>query len=931
MSYTFTTTQLSKINSLFTEAKDKGADAKGAYAQAYQYVADVLAGKVDQAQGQPAPWSLGKDVQQVQLWFAEAARANAGEGAFATPIWGDTQTQAELRGLGQFSDQKLQLASNQVGFNAFSDIIDPRNEGILPSITAIEKNEATVVQRVLLPDVTNATSDPLLAMTGASSTIIGANTTVQKLSLSFATNSTKYYSAATTSSTQAPSVVNGAEAVNTASFTGTTPNNASLVTTTSAHTAKQAVSSNATVISSAAVSSNVTVSTNATASSNASLSSNVTVSTNATASSNASLSSNATVSSNATLSTNAAVSSNTSTTGTLVASTTDGLGTNGSLNSSATGLVVVQAIEGTDAADVLLGQSFADILLGGAGNDTLAGGGGRDFLMGGAGTDTADYSATVRAVGQTQGVRVNLQSGQQGELIQRGSFVSGTASMLAQGVRLADLDVEGLSFVMQGSWINHGKPMSGQAILVNRNIEGQVTLWAATLDASMTKAVQLKLVETEQGVTVQTLQAKYTIGNVLGGSFNFDTSGTAAPVASRTHGGGYGVASVSGQTWGDTLNSVENVTGSVYDDQLTGDAHANVLLGGAGNDTLSGGAGRDALMGGAGMDAADYSATVRAAGQTQGVRVNLETGQQDELIQRSTFVSGTASMLAQGVRLADLDVEGLSFVMQGSWINHGKPMTGQAILVNRNIEGQVTLWAATLDASMTKAVQLKLVETEQGVTVQTLQAKYTNGNVLGGSFNFNTSGTAAPVASQTHGGGYGVAAVSGRAWGDTLNSVENVTGSVYDDQLTGDAHANVLLGGAGNDTLTGGSGGDTYVLARGAGKDTIVESDATTGSLDIAQWDSSVSSSQLWFKRSGNDLQVSVIGTADQVLVQNWYSGSANQIEQFKAGDGKTLLNTQVNALVNAMATFAPPAAGQTTLGASYQTALSATLAANWK
>eukprot|EP01036_Dinobryon_divergens_P012345 gene12345-16627_t len=98
------------------------------------------------------------------------------------------------------------------------------------------------------------------------------------------------------------------------------------------------------------------------------------------------------------------------------------------------------------------------------------------------------------------------------------------------------------------------------------------------------------------------------------------------------------------------------------------------------------------------------TATVRAAGQTQGVRVNLETGQQDELIQRSTFVSGTASMLAQGVRLADLDVEGLSFVMQGSWINHGKPMTGQAILVNRNIEGQVTLWAATLDASMTKAV-----------------------------------------------------------------------------------------------------------------------------------------------------------------------------------------------------------------------------------
>lgn len=61
MAYTFTTTQLNKINTLFTEAQSKGRDAKGAYAQAYQYVADVLAGKVDQAPGQPAPWSQGKD------------------------------------------------------------------------------------------------------------------------------------------------------------------------------------------------------------------------------------------------------------------------------------------------------------------------------------------------------------------------------------------------------------------------------------------------------------------------------------------------------------------------------------------------------------------------------------------------------------------------------------------------------------------------------------------------------------------------------------------------------------------------------------------------------------------------------------------------------------------------------------------------------
>jgi Ca2+-binding RTX toxin-like protein len=622
------------------------------------------------------------------------------------------------------------------------------------------------------------------------------------------------------------------------------------------------------------------------------------------------------------------------------ASYTDGFGTQESIESLGSGLVSVPLIEGTVAADLLEGQSFAEILAGGAGNDTLSGGGGRDTLIGGAGSDTADYSASNSAAGQTQGVRVNLQTGQQDDRVQSSSAVNGTASMLAQGVKLADLDVENLSFVMQGSWINWNKQGNGQAILVNRSTPGQVTLWAAMLDGSLTKAVELNLVETNQGVTVQTLQAKYTSGHVLDGSFDFNTSGIAAPVAMQAGDGGYGVAAISGHAFGDSLSGVENLVGSAFNDQLTGDAAANSLNGGAGNDTLVGGLGQDTLVGGAGSDTADYSDTVRAAGQTQGVRVNLQTVQQDDLVQRSSFVNGTASMLAQGAKLADLDVENLSFVMQGSWITWSKLANGQAILVNRSTPGQVTLWAATVDGSLTKAVELNLVETNQGVTVQTIQAKYTSGNVLNGSFDFNTSGIAAPVAIQRTAGGYGVAAISGRVLGDSLSGVENLVGSAFNDQLTGDAAANSLSGGAGNDTLTGaagndtlvgGTGGDTYVLGRGAGQDSVLESDVSASAWDVAQWDSSVSSSQLWFHRSANDLHVSVIGTSDTVTVQNWYVSAANQIEQFKAGDGKALLNTQVDALVNAMAQFAPPAAGQTTLSASQQTALSATLAANWK
>ena len=46
--------------------------------------------------------------------------------------------------------------------------------------------------------------------------------------------------------------------------------------------------------------------------------------------------------------------------------------------------------------------------------------------------------------------------------------------------------------------------------------------------------------------------------------------------------------------------------------------------------------------------------------------------------------------------------------------------------------------------------------------------------------------------------------------------------------------------------------------------------------------------------------------------------------------DGKTLLDSQVNSLVQAMSAFAPPPAGQSTLAADYQTALNPVIAANW-
>ena len=87
---------------------------------------------------------------------------------------------------------------------------------------------------------------------------------------------------------------------------------------------------------------------------------------------------------------------------------------------------------------------------------------------------------------------------------------------------------------------------------------------------------------------------------------------------------------------------------------------------------------------------------------------------------------------------------------------------------------------------------------------------------------------------------------------------------------------------------------------------------------------------QIWLRHVGNHLEASIIGIADKRVVQNWYSGKACQIEQFQTADGKILLNTQVEALVSAMASFAPMALGKTTLPADEQMALATVRDARW-
>jgi Ca2+-binding RTX toxin-like protein len=137
--------------------------------------------------------------------------------------------------------------------------------------------------------------------------------------------------------------------------------------------------------------------------------------------------------------------------------------------------------------------------------------------------------------------------------------------------------------------------------------------------------------------------ADYSSRTIIGQSYIGATAGVTVNLnltgSQNTGGSGF-----------DTLVSIENVTGTNFNDTLTGNGTNNVLaglggndqlLGGAGNDTLYGGSGNDVLNGGAGIDTANYSTA------TAGVTVMLTFGEpfNDPLIGQSTGGAGNDTLV----------------------------------------------------------------------------------------------------------------------------------------------------------------------------------------------------------------------------------------------------------------------------------------------
>jgi Ca2+-binding RTX toxin-like protein len=401
-----------------------------------------------------------------------------------------------------------------------------------------------------------------------------------------------------------------------------------------------------------------------------------------------------------------------------------------------------------------------------------------------------------------------------------------------------------------------------------------------------------------------------------------------------------------------TLSGIRNLegTGNELANTIVGNASDNRLIGLGGNDRLRGGAGDDALFGGDGNDRLDggAGADYLAGGTGNDTYILDDAGDTvDEFADEGTDTVQTSLSFVLGANVENLTLTGAGLLSGvGNELNNvltanaaGSVLYGLAgndtlkggaardVLYggdgNDRLDGgafgDTLVGGIGNDVYVVDSVADEVIElADEGTdTVQTALT-YTLGANLE---NLTLTGVAS-----LHGNGNELANVI------TANGAgSQLAGLAGNDTLRGGAAADLLIGGAGNDRLEGGLGGDTYDFGRGDGQDTIVENDATPGVVDTLHFEAGIGADQLWWRKAGNNLEVSVIGSTDKVTLANWYLGDARHVEVFELANGKHMLDTQVQALVQAMASFAPPAAGQTSLPSNYQISLEPVIAANWQ
>lgn len=422
------------------------------------------------------------------------------------------------------------------------------------------------------------------------------------------------------------------------------------------------------------------------------------------------------------------------------------------------GMAGVDTLNGEAGNDALLGAAGDDVLDGGEGNDTLIGGADNDRLVGGGGTDTASYETSIA------GVVVSLA-------------LQGESDAASQNTGGAGID-----------WLSGIENLTGSAHAdrLTGSDGNNVLIGGAGVDAIVGGG--------GNDIVIGGADTDYLVGGngIDTASYETSAAGVVVSLALQYEFGFTATQNTVGAGL-DSLAGFENLTGSAFSDRLTGSTGNNVLIGGAGNDALGGAEGNDTLIGGAGTDymvGGNGIDTVSYETSSTGVVVSL--AQQYEYgfrMTQNTVGAGLDSLAGFENLTGTGQVDHLSGSILDNVISGG---AGNDVLIGNG--GNDTLLGGAGDDHLVGGIGNDQLNGGAGVDT-------TDYSALSGAVTVNLS----LAASQN--------TVSGGI--DTLNGVENLIGTGFDDTLTGGLLANRIDGGVGADILGGLAGDDALIGGEG--------------------------------------------------------------------------------------------------------------------
>nr|WP_282449291.1 hypothetical protein [Roseibium sp. CAU 1639] len=440
--------------------------------------------------------------------------------------------------------------------------------------------------------------------------------------------------------------------------------------------------------------------------------------------------------------------------------------------------------------DFLDGGGSGDLLYGEGGNDILVGGAGADFVDGGVGKDTADYSSS------SAGVAINLKVGYANGGDATGDTLTSIENLIGSNYNDTLRGDEGNNVLAGGLGrdLLDGQGGLDTADYSTSSAGVAINLAAGYASGGEATGDTLTSIENLTGTNFNDTLRGDDSGNIISGGQGrdiLDGQGGLDTVDYSTSSAGVAVNlgvnyAGGGDATGDRISNFERIRGSEHDDRLVGSDAGNRLFGGAGNDFLDGGGsgdllygegGNDILVGGAGADFVDGGVgkdTADYSSSSAGVAINLKVGYANGGDATGDTLTSIENLIGSNYNDTLRGDEGNNVLAGG---------LGRDLL-----DGQGGL--DTADYSTSSA----------GVAIN-LAAGYASG---------------------------------GDATGDTLASIENITGSGNGDVLRGDEGENTIEGGQGNDILTGNGSSDTFVFKDNDGHDRITDFDTAADLVELS-------------------------------------------------------------------------------------------------